>query len=361
VARNPHPGAGGETEARAAAAARPRATSFDIAHLAGVSQPTVSRALSGSPQVSEATRKRIEAIAAQLDYRPDRNASGLRRSRADTLALLLFEDPTADDSHINPFFVGLLGAITRHARKSGFDLLVSFQQLSADWHKDYADTHKADGIILLGYGDYRAYRARLDALVAQGTAFVRWGPVEPGQPGVTIGSDNRAGMAALTRHLLAQGRHRLAFLGDASSRFPEFRARWLGFADALAEAGLAPLSAPRADAISTEESGRLATHVLLDCGHRPDALVAASDLIALGAIRAARERGLAVPHDIAVGGFDDLPAAAAANPPLTTVQQNTAVAGELLIEALLARIAGRPAESRMLPTRLVVRQSCGAG
>lgn len=362
VAKDTHPpGRGPERAGAAEAASRWRATSFDIAHLAGVSQPTVSRALSGSPDVSEATRKRIEAIAAQLDYRPDRNASGLRRRRADTLALLLFEDPTADDSHINPFFVSMLGAITRHAKAAGFDLLVSFQQLSADWHKDYADTHKADGIILLGYGDYRAYRSRLEALVAQGTRFVRWGPVESGQPGVTIGSDNRTGMAEAVRHLLAQGRRHPAFLGDASARFPEFRARWLGFADALAEQGLNPLAAPRAEAISTEDSGAEALHALLDAGHRPDAFVAASDLIALGAIRALAERGVRVPGDVAVIGFDDLPAAAAASPPLTTVQQNTQLAGRLLVEALADAVSGKRIASRMIPTRLVVRQSCGAG
>ena len=92
-----------------------RPTSFDIAYLAGVSQPTVSRALSGSPMVSEATRKRIEAIAHQLNYKVDKAASSLRKRRSDTIALLFFEDPTADESLINPFFVAMLGSITRAA------------------------------------------------------------------------------------------------------------------------------------------------------------------------------------------------------------------------------------------------------
>ena len=95
-----------------------RPTSFDIAQLAGVSQPTVSRALSGNPAVSEQTRRRIQAIAAQLNYSVDKNASSLRRQQANTLALLFFEDPTPDDSMINPFFLAMLGSITRTASRA---------------------------------------------------------------------------------------------------------------------------------------------------------------------------------------------------------------------------------------------------
>ena len=112
-------------------------TSFDIAFLAGVSQPTVSRALRGSPVVSLETRKRIEEIARQLNYRVDKNASNLRSQHSNTLALLLFEDPTADNSQINPFFLSMLGSITRASASRGYDLLISFQQLSRDWTQDY--------------------------------------------------------------------------------------------------------------------------------------------------------------------------------------------------------------------------------
>src|SRR5690349_3365040 len=148
-------------------------TSFDIAFLAGVSQPTVSRALRGSPVVSLETRKRIEEIARQLNYRVDKNASNLRSQHSHTLALLLFEDPTLDDSQINPFFLSMLGSITRASARQGYDLLISFQQLSGNFRQDYEDSRKADGIILLGYGDYEEYRPRLDKLVESGTHFVR--------------------------------------------------------------------------------------------------------------------------------------------------------------------------------------------
>lgn len=337
-----------------------RATSFDIAYLAGVSQPTVSRALSGSPMVSEATRKRIEAIARQLNYKVDKNASSLRRRRCDTLALLFFEDPTADESLINPFFVAMLGSITRQAKRAGFDLLVSFQQLSDDWHVDYEDSHKADGIILLGYGDYEAYRARLLALEAQGTHFVRWGPVDPGQPGTTIGSDNAEGGRQAARHLIALGRQRIAFLGHASGRFPEFLGRYRGVEQALQEAGLQNEPALQVDAITTEDAGFAAATQLLDQGVAFDAIVAASDLIAIGAMRALAARGVCVPADVAVVGFDDIPAASASTPPLTTVSQDTQRAGQLLVEAVVSQLRGKPAGSRMLPTRLVIRKSCGS-
>ena len=165
-------------------------TSLDIAYWAGVSQPTVSRALRGSPMVNPETRKRILEIARQLNYKVDKNASSLRLRNAGTLALLFFEDPTPDDSLINPFFHSMLGSITRACALRGYDLLVSFQQLSTDWQADYEDSNKADGIILLGYGDYHESRARLQRLVEQGTHFVRWGAALPDQPGVSIGSDN---------------------------------------------------------------------------------------------------------------------------------------------------------------------------
>ena len=149
-------------EGRCRVHSKKRITSFDIAEKAGVSQATVSRALRGDPSVSEDTRRRVEAAAATLNYTVDKSASSLRGRLTGTLALLFFEDPTPDDSHINPFFLSMLGSITRACAQQGYDLLISFQQFSTDWHADYADSKKADGIILLGYGDYLAYRARLE-------------------------------------------------------------------------------------------------------------------------------------------------------------------------------------------------------
>jgi DNA-binding LacI/PurR family transcriptional regulator len=336
-----------------------KATSIDIAYLAGVSQPTVSRALRGSPMVSEETRRRIETIAQQLNYKVDKNASNLRCQHSNTLALLLFEDPTPDDSLINPFFLSMLGSITRACAQRGYDLLISFQQLSGDWHVDYEDSRKADGIVLLGYGDYLEHRSRLEQLVRQGTHFVRWGAVLEGQPGLSIGCDNFQGAQQATQHLLGLGRRSIAFLGSASGHYPEFSERYRGYADALNQAGIAVSERLHVDAITMEKSGYTAACELLERGEKFDAIVAASDLIAIGALRALQEHHIDVPGAVSVVGFDDIPAATLANPPLTTVMQDTRLAGEVLVDTLLRSIRAEPAEDRTLPARLVVRKSCG--
>jgi len=337
-----------------------KATSFDIAYLAGVSQPTVSRALRGSPQVSEETRRRVEAIAQQLNYKVDKNASNLRCQRSNTLALLFFEDPTPDDSQINPFFHSMLGSITRACARNGYDLLISFQQQSGQWHENYADTRKADGLILLGYGDYVEYRGRLERLVEQGTNFVLWGVMQAGQPGLSVGSDNFQGSHLATQHLIGLGRRSIAFLGTASTHYPEFLERYRGYSQALKDAGVVAHRALQVDSITTERSGYSATCELLERGVQFDAIVAASDLIAMGALHALQERHVDVPGQVAVVGFDDIPAATLTNPPPTTVAQDTRLAGDVLVETVLSQIKGEPAEARTLKTRLVVRQSCGA-
>lgn len=336
-----------------------RATSFDIAYRAGVSQSTVSRALRGDKVINEATRRRIEAIAQEMNYQVDKNASALRRQRTNTLALLFFEDPTPDDSNINPFFLSMIGSIARACAWRGYDVLTSFQQLSNDWHKDYEDSRKADGLILLGYGDYLVYRAKLEKLVQQGTHFVRWGAVEPGQPGLSVGSDNFSGSRDAVRHLIAGGCKAIAFLGTASSHFPEFFERYRGYTAALEEAGLTPDPVLRVDAHFTESAGFEAAETLIGRGISFDAVFAASDLIAVGAMRVLQERGFRIPDDVAVAGFDDIPIARHSNPPLTTVAQDVRQAGETLVETLLAQVRGEPEESKILPTRLVCRRSSG--
>jgi DNA-binding LacI/PurR family transcriptional regulator len=337
-----------------------RPTSFDIAHLAGVSQPTVSRALRGSPSVNPTTRRRIEEIARQLNYSVDRAASNLRSGETRTIALLLFEDLGPDHALINPFFLSMLGSIMRRCAAAGYDLLISFQDMTSDWHKQYEDSHRADGLLLLGYGDYSLYRARLEALVAQGTHFVRWGSVAAGQPGITVGSDNIGGGYQAARHLIEQGRKRIAFLGDASDRYPEFADRHRGYVRALEESGLAASPALQVDAVTSEEAGADAAQAVIASGKTFDAIVAASDLIAIGAMRTLAAAGFSVPRDVAIVGFDDIPAASLTNPPLTTVVQDARLAGERLVDTLLRRIREEPTESVIMPTQLVVRGSSGA-
>lgn len=337
-----------------------KATSFDIAYLAGVSQPTVSRALRGSPAVNEATRQRIEAIAKRLNYKVDKNASNLRFQHSNTLALLFFEDPTPDDSLINPFFLSMLGSITRASARCGYDLLISFQQLSGDWHVDFEDSNKADGIILLGYGDYLLYRSRLERLARQGTHFVRWGAVQAGQPGISIGCDNFQGGCDATQHLIRHGRRNVAFLGHASHAYPEFFERYRGYEQALRAAGLAVQPALQVDAVVTEHAGYAAALQLMARKTRFDAIFAACDLIAVGAMRALQEHRIAVPEDVAVIGFDDIPAASMSRPALTSVVQDPHLAADTLVDTLLRLIHGEPATGTTLPARLIIRDSCGA-
>jgi DNA-binding LacI/PurR family transcriptional regulator len=333
-----------------------RATSVDIAHRAGVSQATVSRVLRGSPLVNPETRQRVLDAVRELNYKVDHRASSLRTQRSGTLALLLFEDPTPDESHINPFFLSMLGSITRACARHGHDLLVSFQQLSTDWHADYEDSMKADGLILLGYGDYMTYHSKLEQLVEQGTHFVRWGAVQEGQPGVSIGCDNFRGGELVGEHLIERDRKLVAFLGNASPRSPEFFERYRGCDAALRRAG----SGMHLDLqVDSEEAGHAAAVELLERGRPFDAVFAASDLIAIGAMRALTEHGRHVPWDVAVVGFDDIPMARFANPPLTTVVQDTLRAGELLVDALLKQVRGETAQAVMLPPSLVVRRSSG--
>ena len=337
-----------------------KATSFDIAYQAGVSQSTVSRALRNSPLVNEETRQKIQAIAKELNYKVDKNASNLRSQHCDTIALLLFEDPTNDDSAINPFFLSMLGSITRACADKGYDLLVSFQQASNDWHADFEDSNKADGLILLGYGDYVDYEEKLIKLHEQETHFVRWGAEVEDLPTVSIGCDNILGGKEITEHVIKQGKKHFAFLGSASTHAPEFFDRYKGHCLALKNHNLVINEKAQFNALYTEEAGYNAACQLIDSGEKFDAIMGASDLIAVGALRALQERKINVPDDVAVFGFDDIPIASFTFPALTTAKQDTIRAGELLVDKLLQLIKGEPAETELMATTLVVRKSCGS-
>ncbi|MGD2128338.1 MAG: LacI family DNA-binding transcriptional regulator [Lysobacterales bacterium] len=336
-----------------------KTTSFDIAHRAGVSQATVSRAMRNSPLVNPETRRRIQQIAREMNYRVDRSAAGLRSQRSNTIALLLFEDPTTDDSQINPFFLSMLGHITRYAAEKSYDVLVSFQQLSDDWLNEYEATNRADGIILLGYGDYGVIADKLRRLRDDGAHFAIWGATTPELAGHAIGCRNAEGGEMATRHLIELGRKRIAFLGEASEDCPEFEQRYRGYQKALRAAGIQPQEKLHYDADNQETSGFEAMSRLLDNTEPFDAVFAASDLIALGAMKRLRKAGISVPDDVSVVGFDDIPAATYASPSLTTVRQDTRLAARILVESVLDMIDSRPVESRLLPMSLAVRGSCG--
>ena len=335
-------------------------TSRDIADIAGVSQATVSRALRNSPLVRPETRERIQKIARELNYFVNRNAAGLRTHQSNTIALLMFDETGGNDAQINPFFLYMLGYITRRAAARGYDVLVSLQQLTDDWHIEYQASHRADGLILLGYGDYVVYREKLDALAAANTRFVIYGADAADQPGLSIGCDNVMGGRLAVSHLLGLGRRRIAILGDTSQRHPEFASRRTGYASALDEAGIEVEPRFEVMADNTEEDAYRAVQRLLESGLDFDALFAVTDVLAIGAMHALLDRGKQVPADVSVVGFDDLPRAASVNPPLTTIQQNMREAGEGLVERIIGLIEGEDVESTQIQPKLIVRQSCGA-
>lgn len=335
-------------------------TSRDIADIAGVSQATVSRALRNSPLVRKETRDRIQAIARELNYFVNRNAASLRTHESNTLALLLFDDGSETDTRMNLFLMSLLNDIVRIAAGLGYDVLVSLQQLSDDWHIQYQASNRADGLILLGYGDYMQYREKLTALNDANTRFMIWGPLIKDFPGHTFGCDNEDGGYQATRHLIDIGRRNIAFIGSQSRRSPEHGARHAGYRRAQQEAGVTCNEQLRFAADNSEHQGYRATVQLLESGTAFDAIFAGTDLIAIGAMRALQDAGKRVPGDVSVVGFDDMPLAAHVSPGLTTVQQNSRLGAEGLVNGIVGLIKGEPVQSTLMEPRLIVRESCGA-
>ena len=335
-------------------------TSRDIAELAGVSQSTVSRALRNSPLVRPETRERIQQIARDLNYFVNRNAASLRTHRSHTIALLLFDETGGEDAQINPFFLSMLGYITRAASGRGYDTLITLQQLHDDWHIEYQASHLADGLILLGYGDYEDYQEKLAALSEANTRFMIWGPTVDEQPGHSVGCDNAGGGYAATRHLLGIGRKRIAFLGNTTARCPEFAARYDGYGRAHREAGIEPDPSLKVDVVNLESQGSQAIEALLAEGEQFDAVFAVTDVVAIGAMRALKQAGFNVPAYVSIVGFDDLPRAAQVTPALTTVRQDIRKASEGLVSGIVGLIEGDPVESSLMAPELIIRESCGA-
>jgi len=335
-------------------------TSRDIADAAGVSQATVSRALRNSPLVRKETRDRIHRIARELNYIVNRNAAGLRTRQSSTLALLLFDEGKKAEAEINPFFLSMIGSITQAASNLGYDLLVSSQHLENDWHLEYKVSNRADGLILLGYGDYVAYREKLAALAEARTNFIIWGPIVDDRPGNSLGCDNESGAFQATEHLARLGRKRIAFLGSTSEANPELRARHRGYLRALHQSELPAIDSLHIQVDNSEQLGFEAAGELIRRGETFDAIMAATDQIAIGAMRALAVNGMRIPEDVSIVGFDDLPVASYVSPALTTMRQNTRIAGQLLVDKLVHLIDGDEVESQLIAPRLIVRESCGA-
>jgi DNA-binding LacI/PurR family transcriptional regulator len=332
-----------------------RVTSFDVAAEAGVSQSTVSRALAGDPVVSEATRLRVAEAARRLNYFVDNNAARLRTGRTGTLAVVVICRPDEDRKDLNPFTYSLLGTICAAASDRGYETLVSFQDGPQNLSGRYEEQRKADGIIVIGTTQNAAAWDYYRDLGQSGMHWVCWG--SPYDDIEWIRSDNHAGARLATDHLIASGFRQIACIGSLASLQRQFKERYDGYAERMAEAGLAPRLVEIEDGLAREEQGRRAARALIASGQPFDAIFAVCDEIALGALRELSEAGLKVPQDCGLIGFDGIRASAHAMPPLSSIQPDFSAAGAMLVDKLLAVIAGNEHEPRRVPVTLLARAS----
>ncbi|GER06409.1 LacI family transcriptional regulator [Iodidimonas muriae] len=333
-------------------------TMEDIARLANVSKPTVSRALRNSPLVTEETRRHVLDVATKHGYVINRNAQKLRESRANTIAVVLDFSSHRENRISDPFIFNLLAGVSEALGQRDQDLLLcSPAHSSVESLGSITTSRGADGIIFLGEG---GRRDDLIALAERAVPFVVWGAVEKTLPYCAVGSDNFQGGFLAAKHLLDQGRSRFLFIGD--THHAEINLRRQGFIKALSEemgarAANLVVSDMSLDDFSYGASHRAATEMVKGPRPVPDAIFAASDTAAMAVISAFRAAGLSVPEDVSVVGYNDIPASEHFHPPLTSVRQDVHVAGALLVEKLMLAIEGRSPQSTMLETRLIVRAS----
>ena len=325
----------------------------DIARLAGVSVSTVSRALSDSPLVNAETRARVAELARSLNYSINIGAQNLRLGHNNTVAVIVPYDPDTRQHLSDPFFLSLIGSLADALTERGHDMLLTRVDAGRlDQAAQVFRTGRAMGIVLVGQWHHHD---QLNEMAVHGVPFVVWGAQLPQQLYATVGGDNQAGGRLATAHLLAQGARRIVFLGDPE--LPEVAQRLQGYRCAHADAGVSVDEALCRPVPFVTERVAPEFEALQAAGVVFDAVFAASDLLAMAAISTLRRLGRAVPESVAVVGYDDIALAEHFHPPLSTVAQPIGEAGRVLVELLLAQLAGQRVVSRQLPTQLVVRQS----
>ena len=322
---------------------RQRVTSVDVAERAGVSQSTVSLVFSGKGQgrVSEATQEHVRRCARELGYRPNVAAQALRLGASRAVALLV-PDIT------NPFFSRVLRGAQRAARRAGYTVALVDTANDRRWEEQTFEALRAgpvDGYLLFEVDPPGGLGPDEHVVLMEAEA--------PRRPSVRF--DAEAGAEAAFRHLVELGHKRVGHLA-ASFDAPTFHRREAARRRVLGEAGLDPDSLPRAlTAIGIEEA-HVAAGPLLD--ERPTAVYCDDDLIAAGLYLAARERGIRVPRDLSVVGFDDMDFARALEPALTTVVLDAELLGATAFELLERRMSGSRTRQRIvLPAELLVRDS----
>ena len=328
----------------------------DIARMAGVSVSTASRALNDSPAVNRRTKEAIWKLAREHDY-PFRGSMPAGPIGAKATVSIVVPRPQGRDPRLSdPFFFELLSGLGDAARERDCDIHISHVR-PADFEGLHAamTTHRAEGVVFVGQSTLHGAYNRLTETDGR---FVVWGAELPEQSYCSIGSDNELGGRRATGHMIRLGRTRIAFLGLTEA--PEVAQRYRGYCIAHEAAGLSLDSALTSPAHFTIESAQACVEALITEGRRFDAIMAASDVIALGALKGLKRCGLSCPDDVAVVGYDNISFAAYGAPALTTIDQDMATAGRLLLSKLLDRSGRSAAASARLATDLIVRESCGA-
>ena len=328
----------------------PQITIDEVAQRARVSISTVSRVLNELDRVHPATRERVLAAIKELNYQPSAYARGLAKQRSQTLGFVI---PNISD----PFYFEVVRGVEDVTTPAGYGLLVASQP-AATGDRRYLrlfTERRVDGLVLVAIDVRRAdvqhmLRRHIPvALIQQ----------DIGNDLPTFRVDNHGAACALTNHLLEHGRRRFAYIAG-SDHTPDNAERLGGLRDTLAAAGLHLPPKRLAQGDYLRGSGYQAMHRLLNLAELPDAVFAANDQMASDALIAIRERGLRVPEDIAIVGFDDVPLASYVVPPLTTAHQPIYELGRQAALAVLGALDGAPLAARVvLPVPLVIRRSCG--
>lgn len=328
----------------------------DLARLSGVAVSTVSRALSGSPNVHPETRKRIEELARRVNYSINAAARTLRSRDNRTIAVVLPFSRSSRQHVTDPFFLSIVGSLGDALTERGYDMLLS--RVDEDEFASIESLHaggRAAGIIVIGQWHRHD---QLESLAKAGVPLVVWGARQPQQRYVTVGSNNMLGGELATRYLLRLGCRRIAFFGERA--LPEVGHRFDGYLAAYAKARLRPPTELAVDVPFEPTAAEAAIDRFLSTTTPLDGVFACSDLLAMITIRRLAAHGLSVPDDVSVVGYDDLELAAHVHPPLTTIHQPIWEGSHELLDALLAMMNGELAESKVLDTTLIVRGSTRA-
>ncbi len=327
-----------------------------LAKLAGVSTSTVSRALQDSPLIKESTRKKLQALAKEHNFSLNRAASRLRTQKTNVVAVILNFSGDTEQSISDPFLLSLVGQLNQSLNQRGYELLLSNSLMATDdWANYFIASCRADGLIVVGQGKSSE---PIDRAVSAGAPLVVWGDPTGDTSYPVVGSDNELGGYQATEHLVASGCKKVLFLGDFEHG--EVGKRFDGYCRALQQFGLSEHDDLK---LSIDMTSKAAydklTAVILQKGLYFDGIVAASDMIALGAIKALKERYINIPADVAIVGFDDIAMAELFHPALTTIRQNTQAAAEAMVEQLLRRFKNLQTQSQVIDIELVKRHSAG--